>query len=315
MELRHLRYFRAVAEELNVTRAAALLGIAQPPLTQQIKSLEAELDVRLFHRVGRRIELTAAGTVFLEEARAILHRAERAAVLARRAERGEIGKLRVGFTASASFSPFVTEVLKTYRARWPEVEIGLVERRTALLTAALKADDLDAAFVRPPLAPDPVVEVRWLLEEPMVAAVPSGHPAVRRRSVRLEALRDDSFILYPRRGGSGLSDQIVSECMRLGFSPRIGQDAPELTAAINFVAAGMGVAVVPACMQHLRPDAVRYLVLAGSGLRAVLGLAYRDGSKSETLHNLSATAATVSAAHGFAGPDGKGGGRSGHLPG
>nr|WP_043837331.1 LysR family transcriptional regulator [Roseomonas aerilata] len=298
MELRHLRYFRAVAEELSVTRAAARIGMAQPPLTQQIKALEAELGVALFHRIGRRIELTAAGTVLIGEARAILDRVERATALARRAGHGEIGKLRVGLTASASFSPFVTEVLKTYRARWPEVEIALVERRTALLAAALKADDLDAAFVRPPLNPDTSVSVRWLVKEPMVAAVPIGHPAVKRRIVQLELLRDDPFILYPRRGGSGLSDQVLSECLRLGFSPRIGQHAPELTTAINFVAAGMGVAVVPACMQHLRPDAVRYLTLVSSGLSALLGLAHRDESRTETIRNLVAVAANLSAAYG-----------------
>lgn len=132
----------------------------------------------------------------------------------------------------------------------------------------------------------------------MVAAVPVGHPAVKRRSVRLEMLRDDLFILYPRRGGSGLSDQVVSECLRIGFSPRIGQDAPELTTAINFVAAGMGVAVVPACMQHLRPDAVRYLTLTGSRLSAVLGLAHRSENRAETVRNLAAVAAVLSVEHG-----------------
>ncbi|MBR0655768.1 LysR family transcriptional regulator [Plastoroseomonas arctica] len=293
MELRHLRYFLAVAEELNVTRAALRVGIAQPPLTQQIQALEAELGVALFHRIGRRIELSAAGTVFLAETRAVLDRAAQAVAMARRAGRGEIGKLRIGFTSSASFSPFVTEVLKTYRAQWPEVEVALEEHRSALLIAALKADDLDAAFVRPPLTPDAAIEVQWLVREPMVAAVPVDHSAAGRRAVRLEALRDDPFILYPRRGGSGLSDQIVSECLRLGFSPRVGQEAPELAAAINFVAAGMGIAVVPACMRHLRPDAVRFLTLERSRLRAELGLAQGRADRSETVCKLAHLAGEV----------------------
>jgi DNA-binding transcriptional LysR family regulator len=297
MELRHLRYFLAVAEELNVTRAAARIGIAQPPLTQQIKALEAELGVQLFHRVGRRIELSSAGTVFLEETRAVLERVSRATARAQRAGRGEIGKLRVGFTSSASFSPFVTEVLKTFRAHWPEVEVALEEHRTALLTEAVKADRLDAAFVRPPLADDAALSVRWLATEPLVAAVPVAHAVAGRRSVRLLELRDDPLILYPRRGGSGLSDQAVAECLRLGFSPKSGQEAPELAAAINFVAAGMGVAVVPACMRHLRPDAVRFLTLAGSDLRAELGLAQRSADRSETVSNLFRVAEELSASH------------------
>lgn len=142
----------------------------------------------------------------------------------------------------------------------------------------------------------------------MVAAVPVGHPAAKRRSVRLGALRDDLFVLYPRRGGSGLSNQIVAECLRVGFPPRVGQDAPELTTAINFVAAGMGVAIVPACMQHLRPDAVRYLTLAGSGLSAVLGLAHGSENRSETLRNLVTIAARLSTTYGVSPPAQRGGG-------
>lgn len=297
MELRHLRYFLAVAEELNVTRAAARIGIAQPPLTQQIKALEAELGVELFHRIGRRIELSSAGAAFLEETRAILDRVAHATARAQRAGRGETGKLRVGFTSSASFSPFVTEVLKTFRAEWPGVEVALEEHRTALLTDAVKADRLDAAFVRPPLAEDDALEVRWLATEPLVAAVPVAHAVAGRRSVRLVELRDDPLILYPRRGGSGLSDQAVAECLRLGFAPKTGQEAPELAAAINFVAAGMGVAVVPACMRHLRPDAVRFLTLSGSDLRAELGLAQRSADRSETVRNLFQVAEELSASH------------------
>lgn len=297
MELRHLRYFLTAAEELNVTRAAARLGIAQPPLTQQIKALEAELGVELFHRVGRRIELSSAGAVFREEARAILGRVADATAKAQRAARGEVGKLRVGFTSSASFSPFVTEVLKTFRAEWPEVEVALEEHRTVVLTEAVKADRLDAAFVRPPLAEDAALAVRWLATEPLVAAVPVAHAVASRRSVRLTELRGDPLILYPRRGGSGLSDQAVAECLRLGFAPRPGQEAPELAAAINFVAAGMGVAVVPACMRHLRPDAVRFLTLVGSDLRAELGLAQRRADRSETVRNLFRVAEELSASH------------------
>src|SRR5438874_10264482 len=175
MDLRHLRYFVAVAEEGHVTRAAARLGIQQPPLSQQIRALETELDVQLFRRLPRGIELTQAGRALLGEAQAILQHVEHAVQAARRTARGEAGRLGLGFTSSASFHPLVPRMIRDYRAAHPLVALGLEESGTGELVDALRAERLDAAFVRSPIGAVDGIAVTSLLDEAMVAALPAGH--------------------------------------------------------------------------------------------------------------------------------------------
>jgi DNA-binding transcriptional LysR family regulator len=289
MELRHLRYFRAVAEEAHVTRAAARLGIAQPPLTQQIKALEAELGILLFDRIGRRVELTEAGRVLLGEARAILDHVERAVSLTQQAGQGSSGRLRVGFTGSASFHPVVTEVLKAVRSEWPGVELVLEESKTDHLAAALDQGKLDTAFVRPPLQNRGTLSFQLLATEALMVAVPVTHALAGRESLRLTDLAEESFILYPRATGPGLSEGVVMACVRAGFSPRVAQQTPQLSSTINMVAASLGIAVVPECLRHLRLDSVRFIRLVGDQPRAELGLAYRSGERSPVVLNFVAT--------------------------
>src|SRR5271168_1282758 len=176
MELRHLRYFVAVAEEGHVTRAAERLGIQQPPLSQQIRALERELDVQLFHRKPRGVELTPAGRALFGEAKAIIDRAVEAMAATRRAARGEAGRIGLGFTSSASFHPFVPRAIRAFREAHPLVGLALEESGTTELVDALRAETIDAAFVRSPVGASADLVVRPLLEEPMVAALPSGHP-------------------------------------------------------------------------------------------------------------------------------------------
>ena len=290
MELRHLRYFVTTAEELNVTKAAIRLGIAQPPLTQQIKALESELGVHLFTRIGRRIALTEAGILFLAEARAILERANQAISIARSAGRGDTGTLRVGFTGSAGFNPVVTSILSRFRTGWPQVVLGLEENRTSRLLSALSAGAIDAAFVRPPADGDGKVISRIVSTETMVVAVPASHALAAQADVSLAALHDEAFILYPRDGGLGLSELVVAACLAAGFQPRVVQQSPQMTSTINLVAASIGIAVVPQCMSPLRPDAVRFLAIQGPALMADLHLAYRRDDQSPLLRNLVAVA-------------------------
>ena len=175
MELRHLRYFVAVAEDLSVTRAAARLNIAQPALSQQIKGLEQEVGTPLLHRLPRGVALTGPGALFAEDARAILAAVEAARMRARRVASGELGLMRIGFTGSASFNPFVTGAIRDYRTAYPDVSVELVEEPTATLLAGVKAGRIDVAFLRP--APGEVGRLwsRHLFNEPMVAAVPANH--------------------------------------------------------------------------------------------------------------------------------------------
>ncbi|MDH3240544.1 MAG: LysR family transcriptional regulator, partial [Alphaproteobacteria bacterium] len=181
MDLRHLRYFQAVAEEGHITRAAARLGIQQPPLSQQIKALEEELEVQLFRRLPRGVELTDAGEALLSDARRILADVEAALARVRRTARGEQGRITIGFTSSAPFHPFVPRVLSTFRKANPQVSVALEEGGTAEMVADLQAERLDAAFIRSAVPDHAGIAVFELFEEPMVAALPRGHRLARRR--------------------------------------------------------------------------------------------------------------------------------------
>jgi len=280
MELRHLRYFLAVAEELNFTRAARRLHIAQPPLTQQIKALEAELGVTLIDRSAYRIRLTHAGQAFAAEATRILGDVRNAVLIAKRAARSAVGQVRVGFTESASFNPLVTATFRTFRSAFPDIEVSLEERQSTELAVALREGRIDAAFVRPPLKIGEGLTLQLLQEEEMVAAVPNGHALARRKSIDLRELEGEPFILYPRAVRPGLADEVVSACERAGFTPRIEQYAPQLAATINLVAASLGVSVVPRSMQGLQSSAAAYIPLRGRPVRAQLSLAHRTGETS-----------------------------------
>src|SRR3984957_10497830 len=202
MELRHLRYFVAVAEEGHVTRAAERLGIQQPPLSQQIQALERELDVQLFRRKPRGVELTPAGRALFDEAKAILARATEAIAVTKRAARGEAGRIGLGFTSSASFHPFVPRAIRAFRETHPLVALTLEESGTVELVAALRSQALDFAFVRSPVGASDNLTVRPLLDEAMVAALPSGHRlGAASEPLPLAALAGETFILYRRPVG------------------------------------------------------------------------------------------------------------------
>jgi len=281
MELRHLRYFVAVAEEGHVTRAAERLGIQQPPLSQQIRALEAELEAQLFRRKPRGVELTQAGEALLAEARGILDRVEHAAAAARRTGRGEAGRIGLGFTSSASFHPFVPRIIREFREASPLVELSLEEAGTGELVDGLRAERIDAAFVRSPIGVAAELAVHSVLKEEMVAALPAGHrlaAGAAATRLPLAALEPETFILYRRPLGPGLYDAIIGACQRAGYSPRIGQEAPRMLATLSLVAAGLGVTLIPASMQRLGIEGVAYRPLArNAGLIAPLNLACRRG--------------------------------------
>jgi DNA-binding transcriptional LysR family regulator len=280
MELRHLRYFVAVAEEGHITRAAARLGIQQPPLSQQIHALERELDVQLFRRKPRGVELTSAGRALLDDARAILAQVEHALAATRRTARGEQGRIVVGFTSSTPFVPFVPQVIRAFRELYPLVALALEETGTGEMVEGLRSELIDAAFIRSP-APDPAgIEVHPLLEEPMMVALPEGHAlaAPEATPLPLAALSGDTFILYRRPVGPGLYDAIIAACHGAGFSPLVGQEAPRILSTLSLVAAGLGVSLVPTSLQRLRMDGVVFRPLAGAARpKAPLNLAHRRG--------------------------------------
>jgi len=293
MELRHLRYFLAVAEELNFTRAAKRLNIAQPPLTRQIRMLEEEMGIVLIDRSSYRIELTRAGAAFAAETAKILGELRLAVVHAKRAARGALGQVRVGFTESASFNPLVTTAFRSFRAHHPEIEVSLEERQSVELCKGLREERIDVAFVRPPLTNQDDIALDILQEEDMLVVVPNTHRLARARLVDLRDLQNESFILYPRAVRPGLADAVVAACERAGFSPRVEQYAPQLSATINLVAASLGISIVPQSMRGLQPNAVAYIPLRGRPVRAQLGIAYRKGESAPAVLQFIELASTI----------------------
>jgi DNA-binding transcriptional LysR family regulator len=191
-----------------------------------------------------------------------------------------VGQVRVGFTESASFNPLVTSAFRSFRSAYPDVEVSLEERQSTELAAALRDGRIDAAFLRPPLKTEEGITLHLLEEEDMVVAVPRGHPLAKRKGADLRDLEPETFILYPRSVRPGLADAVVVACEKAGFTPRVGQYAPQLSATINLVAASLGISIVPQCMQELQPHAVAYVPLRGRPVRALLGIAHRTGEAS-----------------------------------
>jgi DNA-binding transcriptional LysR family regulator len=282
MDLRHIRYFLAVAEEKHITRAAERLGIQQPPLSQQIKALEDELDVRLFRRLPRGVELTDAGESLLPDARAIMGQVERALAKVKRTARGEQGAIVVGFTSSAPFHPFLPDVIRQFREIHPGVSLKLEEAGTSALVTAIQSEEMDAAFIRSPAANRQGLAVHELFEEDMLIALPSSHryaplpTGEKSRPLALDALADEAFILYRRPEGPGLHDGIIAACHRAGFNPRVEQEAPRIVSTLNLVAAGLGVSLVPTSLGELQMKGISYRRLKrGTNLVAPLNLACR----------------------------------------
>ncbi|CAB4326651.1 MULTISPECIES: LysR family transcriptional regulator [unclassified Brucella] len=286
MELRHLRYFLAVAEEGNFTRAAAKLGIGQPPLSQQIRDLENEIGVMLFHRVPHGAELTAAGAAFIEEAKATIASSEKAKLAAQRAARGESGRLSLGFTASSAFNPIVSGAIRHFRAKWPEVELFLTEMNTNLLIERLVRGELDAAFIRPGLEDPANVRMKRLADEPMLVALPSHHRLAVYERLPLSALAGEPFVLFPRIVGLSLYDDIVAACRMAGFEMNVAQEAPQMPSVVNLVAANLGVSIVPAAIAQIRLDGVTYRPIEGEPLVARLALASMKSLRSPVHDNL-----------------------------
>jgi DNA-binding transcriptional LysR family regulator len=278
MELRQLRYFIAVAEELHFTRAAERLHIGQPPLSHAIAALEADLGARLFERSKRWVRLTEAGKLFLADARRILALAGQAAETARRAERGEAGELRIGFTFSTPLTPLFASVINRYRQEFPAVSLTLHEMSTLRQLDALVQRTLDLGFVRPPETTVPAaIVLTTLREDPLMAVLPAAHPLAAKKAVAIKELEGMPFVMYPPNAGTGIYPQIFRLCRAAGFVPRIGQEAGEASTIIGLVAAGSGVSVLPASFDRIRMDGVCYRPIRDAEATTTLLLAQRGG--------------------------------------
>jgi DNA-binding transcriptional LysR family regulator len=276
MELRHLRYFIAVAEELSFTRAAERLHIGQPPLSHQIQMLEAEVGARLLERSKRWVRLTEAGKLFLDDARRVLLLSEQAVQTARRAERGEAGELRVGFTFSTPLTPLFATVINRYRQRYPGVTLTLQEMSTLGQIDAIANRKLDLGLLRPPeeAVPDSI-EMSVLRRDPLVLVLPIAHALASKEAIAISDLEGQPLVMYPKTAGTGIYPQIFRLCKEAGFTPTIAMEAGEASTIIGLVAAGCGISVLPGSFDIMRMGGVCYRPLADPEANTTLLLAQR----------------------------------------
>jgi DNA-binding transcriptional LysR family regulator len=280
MELRHLRYFAAVAEELHFRRAAARLHISQPPLSQQIRQLESELDVQLLERSRRRVELTPAGAAFYDRAKEILDAVDDAARLARQVQRGDVGRLSVGFVGSAMYS-LVPDVLRAFRARRPAVDLRLRELSTAAQLDQLESGRIDVAFVRPSV-PRAGIAIERVLREEVVVALPESSRLAGREEIELADLRGEPLVLLSRSGAPGVRAALEAATRRFGGEARLVQEAAEIQTVIGLVAGGVGFSLVPDSVRSLARRGVAYRRLA-DGPSIELALAWRADDRTPVL--------------------------------
>lgn len=277
VELRQLRYFLVIADEGNFSRAAVRLHISQPPLSTQIKSLEKELGVALFKRSNRGVSLTAAGTVFAEETRALFTRLEHAKTKALQTDRGDIGLLTIGFVSIADYS-ILPQALKIFRGRFPSVEVDLHELTTDTQIRELRAGRLDLGIGLGPVD-EPDLDFEAILHEELILALPAGHPAAKSAGrIDLQTLAKENFIIAPRELAPGLYDLILSHCRSFGFAPRITQHARQMQTVIGLVSGGMGIAMVPSSLRKLKRTGVQYRELRGKAPVIDLGILRRRDS-------------------------------------
>ncbi|MFD8603413.1 LysR family transcriptional regulator [Streptomyces sp. TSRI0445] len=289
MELRHLNAFLAVAEELHFGRAAKRLQMAQPPLSQQIRQLEKELGVQLFHRNTRSVRLTSAGETFLEPARTVLDDLDTAVRAARSAGIGEYGRVTIGF-AGASSHETLPRLTRAVRAAHPGLELVMTGQTYANTALSRVADgSLDLGFVRLPVA-RPGVAHRVIDEEELVCALPSDHPLARRETVPLDVLAGEPFVSFPANSGSTVRDALTEACENAGFTPRIVQEAPDSYTILALVAAGVGVTLTVTSVQHIQQNGLVYRPLAGPAVRLRAALAWRADNPSAALRAVLAVA-------------------------
>lgn len=281
MELKDLRYFVAVAEELHFGRAAARLHISPPPLTQRIKALEQALGVLLLKRTKRTVTLTAAGATLLGEARRLLVQAEGLAVTAQRAARGETGHLRAGVVGSAIFSQ-ARDVQATLARRLPDVRLVWHELSSVEQMESLRENRLDLGLVTTAIAQEGVVLGRTI-REPLVVALPSNHRLAARAAIPLQMLSNEVFILGARHLSPGLYDRVISACDAAGFSPDVDHQAGHMMTYISLVAIGAGVSLVPASMAKAGMAGVTFVRIRGPVPYSEVSLAWNPDNPSPVL--------------------------------
>lgn len=286
MEFRHLRYFLAVAQELHFTRAAEKLNIGQPPLSQQIQSLESELGVTLFNRTRRSVALTEAGEHLVVQAREILRLSGNLSAELLAIAQGETGELRIGFTTTGLFVDELSHPLKTFRRRYPDVRVTLSEMYSRQQFDALLHQEIDIGYVRlTPGTRQEGLDIRILRRDRLCVVLPDDHPKAMADSLTLADVRDESFIFYPEQAGAAVPELVRRLCQRAGFTPAVVQEAAEVLTHIGLVGAGVGISILPKPVDRLRPGGVTFIPLADDDAELCMALVTRSEEQNMRILN------------------------------
>ena len=280
MELRHLKYFLALAEELHFGRAAEKLFIAQPPLSRQIKNLEEELGVELFQRTKKQVRLTGYGRFLKEEAVKLFQHVDSIKNHIRLLGEGHAGQIKIGYVGSAMHS-VLPEVLSEINDKFPDIHTSMFELRNLDQIAALKDGSLDIGFIRTPITVEDLI-IQPIFSETLSVILPLLHPLAASENIRLEDLAGEPFISFCRNCAPGLFDCIVGLCNKEGFSPRIVHESSQINSVVRLVESGLGYSIVPTSVKHGYNVRVRFYELDGYPERAELALAYSPGHRTPT---------------------------------
>jgi len=283
MELRQIKYFVTVAEELNFRRAAELLYMEQPPLSRQIRHLEKELGVELFNRTKRGVTLTEAGQAFLDEARLTLTQAELAVQAAKLASRSKQTTLKIGFSI-CTFNRILPEMIQAFRQDFPDVEVNLQEMTTVAQVKALQASEIDVGFLHLPIHADDLQTEVVILDQ-FVAVLPENHPLAKLPQLSLRSLAEEPFVLFSRQAKPDFYDQLIKTCQQVGFTPRIVQEATPPEVAISFVAAGVGVSLVTAIHQEKQNSGVVFRTISDAIAPLEIAIAWQQNNKSSVVRS------------------------------
>lgn len=281
IDIRHLRYFVAVAEELHFGRAARRLGMTQPPLSLQIRQLEQSYGVMLFDRTNRAVALTAAGHVLLDEARALIAEFDGIGGIVQRAARGETGSLSVAFVGWVMFHT-LPRIIRRFREDFPSVRVELREESTAAQLVGLRSGEFDVGFLREPPR-DPELTTETLMKENLVLAISKRHPLASRKRLRLSDLAHEDFVLFPPDLTPGLYARVLAVCAEAHVQPRIVQTSREIQTTISLVEAGLGVTIVPESVQQMAWRTVRYVPIRSPNAATRIDVAWRPDNRNAVL--------------------------------
>jgi DNA-binding transcriptional LysR family regulator len=275
IELRHLRYFVAVAEELHFGRAAERLHLAQPPLSQQIRKLEELLGYPLFVRTSRSVSLTPSGEALLQRARRTLRNFQRDIDETRSIARGDVGSLHIGFVGSAMLAT-LPGIFRSYGKAYPQVRLHLHESFTSMVIEGLENGTLDAGILRDGDSWDGM-HVTTIFTEPFVAVLPSTHHCAKQKTVSVASLRDEPFVYFPRSAGARAYERPLTLCEEHGFRPKIVQEASHWLTIMRLVASGLGVSIAPACVRRIASPEVACVPLRGAKAVSNIEFAWLKG--------------------------------------